>query len=103
QITDEEKQILAALGLPEIIGFTLLWTIKEGVSKTLRTGLTMDFKVLTVKSMKWAGKAIETAYRTSSQYKAFSCYNQDHALSFILPRKTKADLSGFWEAFGEMG
>ncbi|MCB9294040.1 MAG: 4'-phosphopantetheinyl transferase superfamily protein [Lewinellaceae bacterium] len=103
QITDEEKQILAALGLPETVGFTLLWTIKEGVSKTLRTGLTMDFKILTVKSMKWAGNTIETAYRASSQYKAFSCYDKDHVLSFILPRKTKVDLGGFWEAFGEMG
>ncbi len=98
QVTETEKEILSQLNLPQTISFTLLWTVKEGVSKALRTGLTMDFKILTVKAMKRRGKEIESAYYTSNQYKAFSSYFGNYAISVVTPRKTQVNLGVFWDA-----
>lgn len=99
QLADEEKLLLEGYALPPITGFTLAWTIKEALSKVLRTGLTADFKILEISSIKGSAQEYTSTFRYYDQYKALSWHSDDYACSVILPRKTSTDLAPFFDCF----
>ena len=95
EFTEQEKQLLATLALPESTSYTLLWTVKEGFSKVLRTGLTMNFHFFEVKSMVQKTSIIESHFSNSIQYKALSYYFGEYVFSLVLPAKTEVDFELF--------
>jgi 4'-phosphopantetheinyl transferase len=101
QLSGEEKKLLQDCGVSPATGFTLAWTIKEALSKVLKTGLTVDFKILEINSIKSSGAAYTSTFRYYDQYKAISCHSGDYACSVILPRKTTADLDPFFACFAK--
>lgn len=101
QLSDEEKALLEGCPVPAITGFTLAWTIKEALSKVLRTGLTADFKILEINSIKSSVQEYTSTFRYYDQYKAISQHSNDYACSIILPRKTSADLAPFFDCFSK--
>ncbi len=102
QITAREKKLLSELDYPKEVGYTLLWTVKEAFSKVLKTGMTMNFKLLEVKSMQKNEFVVESTFQNSIQYKAVTSHTEEWALSVVMPRKTEADLGTFWQAFREV-
>lgn len=101
QLSNEEKVLLEGCVVPPATGFTLAWTIKEALSKVLKTGLTADFKILEIRSMENSGQAYTSTFRYYDQYKGVSCHSNDYACSIILPRKTSADLAPFFACFSK--
>lgn len=96
QITDKEKALLAASNLSKEKGYTLFWTVKEALSKILRTGLMMDFKVLQIESLKFDGQSFTCDYTHCGQYKSLSIIVGDYVCTLVLPKNTTVDLTDYW-------
>lgn len=84
QIEVSEK----ALTTNSIADYTVLWSIKEAVSKIFMTGLTMGLELLTVKEFKYAGAYYESTFANIAQYKAISYVHERYVCSVVLPART---------------
>jgi len=91
QICEKEFELLSPYDLPVSPGYTMIWTIKEALSKVFRTGLTMDLKLLEIESLEKTGPAYTSAFRHCIQYKAISFIAGDHICSVVLPKNTATD------------
>lgn len=98
QIADSEKLLLKEKGLDNIRGYSAIWSMKEALSKVLKTGLMLNFKLLKIKSVKVNGPVLETTFSNFGQYKAFS-YNlhQNYSVSIVTPGRTTLDLQAVWD------
>ncbi len=99
QITDYEKGLLNKVGMATIFGYTILWCAKEALSKVLKTGMMIDFKLLAIESITSTHKTVECTFSNFPQYKALSHTNDEYAISIVLPRKTEADFTEVWQQF----
>jgi len=100
QLTADELTLTQAVTLSDDVSCTMIWTMKEALSKILRTGLTIDMKVLEIQSLVKEGPDLYTShFKHLIQYKAISCLSGPYVCSLVIPRKTMVDLSAFWQAF----
>ncbi|PSL34827.1 4'-phosphopantetheinyl transferase superfamily protein [Chitinophaga ginsengisoli] len=101
QLTPGELALMKTVPLPEDIACTMVWTMKEALSKVLRTGLTMDLKLLEIQSLVKEGDLYTSHFKHLIQYRAISCYAGTHVCSIVVPGKTTPDLEEFWGYFRE--
>lgn len=101
QLTDHELSMSAAVPLRPSVSFTMLWTMKEALSKILRTGLTMDLKVLEIHSLLKEGDLYTSQFKHLIQYKAISCISGAYVCSIVVPARTTPELAPFWDHFRE--
>lgn len=96
-----ESALLARHGLDERLGLTVLWTMKEAVSKILRTGLMADLQLLEIDSLEMAadGSIYVATFRHLGQYKVMTGHRGDYVCSVVLPEKTMPQMDAFWERF----
>ncbi len=99
QLTAEEKALLRSNNFFNDVGHTLIWTVKEALSKIFRTGLMMDFQTLEVESIKQHDGYFESSYKHCAQYKAISMVKGVYACTITVPKNTSVDLSNFRNAF----
>lgn len=99
QISGAEEALLQGCNLPQLTGYTIAWTIKEALTKVLRTGLTMDLRLTEIKLLEKNDRHYVAAFRHFSQYKAMCFYSGDYACSVVLPAKTAACLDEVWDCF----
>lgn len=100
--SDAEYQLLLNCGLPTSTGLTVLWTIKEGLSKILRTGLTMEIKLLEVQHIEEVNGCYTSTFCNLMQYKSISYVSGNYVCSIVLPRHTTASFDGFRRAFAHL-
>lgn len=94
-ITAKDRQQLQGYGLTGITGYTLLWTVKESLSKVIRTGLTMDPGIMEVKSLEKTGILYTSTFSHWPQYKSISFFCGEYVCSITLARHTTPDLDQF--------
>lgn len=99
QLTDAELDLISACQIQPAIGCTVVWTVKEAISKIFKTGLTIDFKMLEIQSLKKEGSVYLTSFKHCVQYKAVSYHSDNYICSIVLPKHTIADLEQFRDAF----
>lgn len=96
-ITEGERRLLPglqeAITQPMLPGadLALLWTMKEALSKTLRTGLMTPLQVYEVSYIIHIDGLIEAHFTNFAQYKALSWLSGDHAWSIVLPKNSTPD------------
>ena len=88
QITSQEKRLVENLELTQSKSLILLWTIKEALSKVLKTGLMTDFHVYELSTIRANGGCFESIFKHFTQYRAVSWFFQNFAWSLVLPRNT---------------
>lgn len=98
-ISEQERALISACGIALSIGCTIVWSMKEAVSKVLRTGMTADFIVLEIDSLQRNGMFYEGTFKYLKQYKAVVIYVNEHACAVALPKKTQFPLLNFFNAF----
>ncbi len=81
------------------VSSTIIWTIKEGLSKIFRTGLMMDFRIIEIESLDKMGKYYVSTFHHVAQYKAISYHYNDYICSIVLPKKTTVNLDHLFENF----
>ncbi|RAJ81925.1 phosphopantetheinyl transferase [Chitinophaga dinghuensis] len=91
-IMPAEKNLLRAAGLSTVNGYTLLWTVKEALSKVLKTGLTAGFEILETDAIQTTGGLTETTFKHFSQYKAWSFFSDTDICTLVLPKNTHTDI-----------
>lgn len=101
QLTPAELALIRTISLPEEVACTMVWTMKEALSKVLRTGLTMDLKLLEIQSLVKEEDLYISYFRHLIQYRAISCYAGAYVCSIVVPGKTTPELEQFWEYFRE--
>ncbi len=101
QLTTDELALTLTVPLPQAVACTTIWTMKEALSKILRTGLTMDLKLLEIQSLVKEGDLYTSQFKHLIQYKAISCCAGNYVCSVVVPGKTTPDLEQFWQFFLE--
>lgn len=84
-LTDEEMLLINTASKTD---FTMLWTAKESLSKVLKTGLMIDFKLLEIKSFQKEGDVVVMEFVHFSQYKAIAFKFSEFVCTVALPRNT---------------
>jgi 4'-phosphopantetheinyl transferase len=91
-ITSHERTLFTVLDAGYL---SLLWTIKEALSKTLRTGLMTPLQVYEVSEVVYKNGIFEAYFTNFAQYKCLSWIAGDHAWSIVLPRNSMVDNASF--------
>lgn len=90
EMTSQERDIFAGLGLKGALPYTLNWTIKEAYSKAIGVGLTTPFKVMEVKEIQGHKQVyFETWLRNFHQFRVHSWVLNGYVCSIAVPYKTK--------------
>lgn len=99
QVCANEFDLISSSDLCLSTGYTIIWTIKESLSKILRTGLTMDNKLSEIESLTKVDAVYVSTFRHFPQYKAISYYIGNYICSIVLPKNTIPVLDHFWHSF----
>jgi 4'-phosphopantetheinyl transferase len=92
QITSHETRLNQVIGEEENTFYTRLWTIKEAISKVLKTGLMTPFDVYELETIRKYEGYTESTFRNFSQYKAISFHWENQLCSIVLPKETRCIL-----------
>lgn len=93
QCTQDELKLIQSLQVPEINQLTLLWTVKEALSKALKCGLMTPFKVFEAKELVSNSDCIVWTFKKFAQYKTISFIIGDSACSIVMPKKTEIEIN----------
>jgi 4'-phosphopantetheinyl transferase len=92
QITESEKERINCLPASYNTGLTLLWTVKEALSKVLKTGLMTPFEVFEISKIELYDNYQISYFKNFAQYKAISfTIGNNYLCSMVHPFKTKLD------------
>jgi len=97
QLTSKEKKLLENIPLSKIEGYTAIWSIKESLSKVLKTGMMINFELLEIDQISIKDNIIENTFKNFKQYKALSFIKGGYVFSITLPRRTSVNLNQVWE------
>ncbi|MDX6191617.1 4'-phosphopantetheinyl transferase superfamily protein [Flavobacterium sp. Fl-318] len=75
--------------------YTLLWTVKESLSKILKTGMMIDFNYLELDSLDYKNGLYSASFKNFRQYKSFSIVLDSYIVSITCPKRTDIDLTNF--------
>ncbi|NQU74249.1 MAG: 4'-phosphopantetheinyl transferase superfamily protein [Candidatus Omnitrophica bacterium] len=91
-LTSSEKDMIKKLPVPEAAGYTILWTIKESLSKLLKTGRAAPFDIYEVKKLDYFENCFTSSFINFGQYKVTSFIFTNMACSIISPLESEFDL-----------
>jgi len=91
QLTNSEKALLKSY-YPYETMLTCLWTIKEGLSKVLKTGLTVPLNILEIQRLVTDSNCIISYFKNFGQYKAISFALGKYICSVVYPLQTEISL-----------
>lgn len=91
--THHELELLKESSLSEGEKCILLWTIKESLSKVLKTGLTLDFKILEIDKIDEKGQAYLSTFKNFIQYKSYAFIIKGVCYSMVMPARSETDVS----------
>ncbi|MCF6312015.1 MAG: 4'-phosphopantetheinyl transferase superfamily protein [Verrucomicrobiales bacterium] len=92
QLTEKEIKQHRELPYAGAVGYTLMWTIKESLSKVLKCGLTTPLSVLEIDTINCDGPVLISTFSNFAQYKGLSVILDDVVLSIVLPKQTDLKL-----------
>lgn len=88
EVTGWERKLHRRAWEAEHTFYTRLWTIKEGLSKVLKTGLTASMHLFEVETLAYAAGHTTACYKHFGQYKALSFLLNGTMCSIVLPRES---------------
>ncbi len=87
-----ERALIDALGLPHATALTIVWTMKEALSKVLKCGLTADWSVLAPSRIEETDYGWRGLFAGFGQYQSLSWVCSSWVCSVVLPAQTTAGL-----------
>lgn len=88
QLTAAELALLPSTGLDRVRALTVLWAMKEALSKVLRCGLMVPFTLLELERFERAGPHVTGWFRHFGQYRAVAVDLGAFTCALALPRET---------------
>jgi len=89
QCTIEELNLIKSLAAADITQLTILWTVKEALSKVLKCGMMSPFTIFEINHTRSESDYFVFGFKNFSQYKCISFIIEKFAFSIILPKKTE--------------
>ncbi|WP_246362990.1 4'-phosphopantetheinyl transferase family protein [Paenibacillus alba] len=90
-LTPKEMDILKKFNSEEDILF-MFWTIKESLSKVLKTGLTLPLELLEVKELTQHSAVYHSCFENFSQFCSVSVVSMGYICSITFPKKLKLNI-----------
>lgn len=91
QMTNSEKKLIKSHHSHDAM-LTFLWTVKEGLSKVLRTGLTAPLYIYEIEKIETECNCIFSYFKNFGQYKAISFALGNYICSIVYPLHTEINL-----------
>lgn len=88
QITAKEKGLLKNAGLNKMAIYIAIFSIKEAVSKILKTGMMLDFEFLEIDTIKLEKQVLTCTFTHFGQYKAIAYLKKEYVFAIALPKRT---------------
>lgn len=88
QLTDAEQKLISETWNSRDALLTLIWTVKEALSKVLKTGLTTPFHIFEIEKVESKSDHSISSFRNFGQYKATSFNTGPFVCSIVYPKKT---------------
>lgn len=85
-LTVNEKRLLSSCTLEYNIMIMVFWTIKESVTKAIRTGLTIPMNILEIVEVVYSGNKIIAYMKNIPQYKTVTYIKDKLIISIALPK-----------------
>ncbi|WP_165571880.1 4'-phosphopantetheinyl transferase family protein [Chryseobacterium sp. JM1] len=98
-ITPNERKKLPLMEVDMDHGLTVLWTIKEALSKVLKTGLMTPFHLFEIDNIERKEEIMVGSFINFPQYKSVSWISKGHAWSIVLPGKSDLDRAAIKRLF----
>ncbi|MGS2738238.1 4'-phosphopantetheinyl transferase family protein [Sinomicrobium sp. M5D2P17] len=92
-ITSNEQNRLSLIDVDCNKSLTVLWTIKEALSKVLKTGLMTPFHLYEIENIERKDEIIVCSFINFPQYQSMSWISNGHAWSIVLPKKSILDIA----------
>jgi 4'-phosphopantetheinyl transferase EntD len=92
QITEAEKNLMQKIPYSCEVMFTLLWTVKEALSKILKTGLMTPFHIFEISNIEVKHDYIISNFKNFAQYSVVSFKLGDYICSIAYPKKTEFNI-----------
>lgn len=93
QCTEEEVQKISEVTNQS--PYAVLWTVKEALSKCIRTGMYIDFKYIEVSECEEKDGILILRFQHFGQYKAYVFFTEETCCAIVFPYKTEFDLLPF--------
>jgi phosphopantetheinyl transferase len=93
KLSQNEIRSFDVLSFSNLEAWTIAWTIKEALSKILRTGLTFDFNKIEITSIKKMGNIICAEFADFQQYKSMSFLGKERVFSMVCPKNSEVDFT----------
>jgi 4'-phosphopantetheinyl transferase EntD len=88
QLTLIEQQKAALFSENEPLVCTLLWTVKEALSKALKCGFMISFELFEIEEIKHKENYVESSFKHFQQFKALSFPLAETVCSLVYPKGT---------------
>jgi 4'-phosphopantetheinyl transferase EntD len=92
EVTESEIKLIKGLPFSYEVMLTFLWTVKEALSKVLKTGLMTPFKIYEVDKIEVQHGYMLSTYKNFAQYKVISFIIGDYICSITYPMKTELNI-----------
>ncbi|WP_232773767.1 MULTISPECIES: 4'-phosphopantetheinyl transferase family protein [Brevibacillus] len=89
QMTVKESSLLSSLPYSYETTLTLFWTVKEALSKVLKTGLTTSFHIYEISQVEVRDEVVFSLFDNFPQYRTASYILGDYVCSITYPKKTE--------------
>lgn len=83
--------------------FTVLWTVKEALSKVLRTGFTVPLQLFELNRMEEQEGSIVSRFTNFPQYEAISLLFKNEVFSIVYPKQMKLDIEPIKQLLVKVG
>ncbi len=88
QITAKEMNLLDKIGMNNVHGYYNIFSVKESLSKIIRTGMMLDFKYFELDSITINQPIFEASFCHFGQYKALGFIQNGYVFSLALPKRS---------------
>jgi 4'-phosphopantetheinyl transferase len=89
QMTAREMELLRQLPLPASTARSLGWSVKESLSKVIKSGLMSPFAIYEIEGIEVTGSEFVSTFVNFGQYKAISVSRGAGVVSIALPKGTE--------------
>lgn len=93
QMTAKESSLFSCLPYSYETTLTLFWTVKEALSKILKTGLTTSFHIYEISQMEVRDGVVYSLFENFPQYRTASSILGSYVCSITYPKKTELSVA----------
>jgi phosphopantetheinyl transferase len=92
ELTNYEKELANNIPYSYENSILALWTMKESLSKVLKTGLTVPFNILEVKNIQICNDGLISTFTNFPQYCSISFKIYNYICSIVYPSNVEIDI-----------